>query len=198
MQPRSYSSPLRQRQAEDTHNRILDTALKLMTIQPLENVTHEAVAQEGQVALRTVYRHFPSRDELLGAIRTVVEQRMGLNAYPETEGELLANVHRVSRQLDENPALVRIVFSPAGRQARSEDNDRRREAVAKAPEQATRHLSSSARERVVGVFQVLCSAEAWQILDQRAHLAGESAAQALDWALRTLLSTLYGEQSKKS
>jgi AcrR family transcriptional regulator len=198
MHQRSYTSPLRHRQAEDTHNRILDTALKLMTIQPLENVTHEAVAREGQVALRTVYRHFSSRDELMGAIRTVVEQRLGLNAYPETEDELLANVQRVSRQLDGNPALVRLVSTAAGRQMRSEDNDKRREAVAKALEQATRHLSPSARERVVGVFQLLCSAPAWQILNERAHLDGESAAQALDWALRTLLSALYGEQSKKS
>src|SRR6266446_5272895 len=194
MQQRSYSSALRQKQTENTHAQILETALKLMTSQPLEGVTHETVAREGQVALRTVYRHFPSRDDLFAAIRTVVEQRMGLNACPETEDDLLANVHRVSRQLDQNPALARIVFSPAGRQVRSEDNDRRLEAVAKALEQATRHLSPSAREGVAGVFQLLCSAPAWQILSERAHLDGESAAQALDWALRTLLSALYGEQ----
>jgi hypothetical protein len=69
-------------------------------------------------------------------------------------------------------------------------------ALARALAQATQHLSPAGRERVAGIFQVLCSAPAWQILHERAHLDGESAAQALDWALRTLLSALYAEQSK--
>src|SRR5262245_54980342 len=109
---RTYSSSLRQRQAKETRTVILEAALKLMSKQPPESVTPEAIAKEGQVALRTLYRHFPSRDNLLDAIGSEVEQRLGLNAYPETEEELLESVGRVSRRLDDQPALARLLLTP--------------------------------------------------------------------------------------
>ena len=89
---RTYSSPLRQQQTEDTRRRILEVAIDLMSENPHGNITHEEVATRSSIALRTVYRHFPSRTDLLDAVWQASDQKLGPTEYPETEEALLAAV----------------------------------------------------------------------------------------------------------
>ena len=63
--PRPYSSPLRERQAQQTRELILDAVTELLENHRIDEVTTREIAQSAKVSERTVYRHFPDRDALL-------------------------------------------------------------------------------------------------------------------------------------
>ena len=194
---RTYSSPLRQQQTEDTRRRILEVAIHLISENPHGNVTHEEVATRSSIALRTIYRHFPSRADLLDAVWQESDHKLGLIEYPETEEALLAAVETVYEKMDQNAPLIRALLnSDAGREMRRRDNERRRQGVAKALENATRHLSPKEKARVVGVFQVLFGGRTWEMLRDRAHLDEGDASRAVSWAMHSLLDSLYREQKR--
>jgi AcrR family transcriptional regulator len=194
---RTYSSPLRKRQADDTRQRIVNAALELIKQQPHDSFTHEQIASRAEIALRTVYRYFPSRDELLDAVWQESTAKLRLSSFPNSETSLIEAIDPVFRSLDENAALMRgLLRSNAGQEMRARDNEHRRQGIADALENATRHLEEDARRRVTAVFQTLFSARAWEIMRDRAGLAEGEPAQAAMWAIQTLLSALYRDQKR--
>lgn len=62
---RSYNSIVRQKQAEETKNRIADAAEELIKSQGYENTTIGAIAQKAGVATQTVYAIFNSKQGIL-------------------------------------------------------------------------------------------------------------------------------------
>jgi AcrR family transcriptional regulator len=82
-----YDSPLRREQAEQTRSRIVAAALDLL-VGGVEGLTMQEVAKAAGVALRTVFRHFPTRDDLLDAIWKALQVRMGETPDLETLDEL--------------------------------------------------------------------------------------------------------------
>ena len=71
-----YDSPLRREQAEQTRSRIVGAAVELI-VGGVEGLTMQEVAKAAGVALRTVFRHFPTREDLLDAIWRALQVRMG-------------------------------------------------------------------------------------------------------------------------
>jgi TetR/AcrR family transcriptional regulator, transcriptional repressor of bet genes len=68
--PRPYSMTRRASLSAATRGRVLAAVLDLILEQGAEAITVQAVATRADVALRTVYNHFPSRDALLAAAWT--------------------------------------------------------------------------------------------------------------------------------
>lgn len=64
-QTRSYNSIVRQKQAEETKNRIADAAEALIKTQGYENTTIGAIAKDAGVATQTVYAVFNSKQGIL-------------------------------------------------------------------------------------------------------------------------------------
>lgn len=194
---RTYSSPLRQQQTEDTRQRIVQAALEQIAEQPDEAFSHEQIAQRAGIALRTVYRHFPARPELLDAVWKESDRRLNLQHYPDTEEQMLASLEPVYGEMDRNAALIRgLLNSNAGREMRRRDNERRRQGVVQALGPATQHLGAEQKKRVVAVFQALYGGRTWEMMRDRGQLAEGETAQAIDWAMRTLLDGLYRQQSR--
>jgi len=192
---RSYSSPLRQQQMEETRQRIVEAALALISEKPQDAFSHEEIARRAGIALRTVYRHFPSRGDLLDAVWQTSDNRLELIHYPDTEAELLAAVEPVYRRMDANAPLIRgLLRSNAGQEMRRRDNERRRTAMERALAPATAHLDASGKRVVLGIFQTLFSGRAWETMRDRAHLQEGEPARATEWAMRTLLAQLYRDQ----
>jgi AcrR family transcriptional regulator len=61
---RTYTSPLRADQMEQTRLRILRAVTDVLADPGTEEVTIPLVARRARVSLRTVYRHFPTREAL--------------------------------------------------------------------------------------------------------------------------------------
>src|SRR5579863_7906336 len=64
---RPYAMTARAAKAEATRTRIKTSAMALYCGRPIEDFTLEAVAERAGVAVRTVLRAFPSKDELIYA-----------------------------------------------------------------------------------------------------------------------------------
>lgn len=76
MNTRKYNSTLREEQARNTRQRILEGASRIVMFR-FERLTHRSVAKAAGVSERTVYRHFPTVDELHEAFREHQEKRFG-------------------------------------------------------------------------------------------------------------------------
>ncbi|WP_052201043.1 TetR/AcrR family transcriptional regulator [Terriglobus sp. TAA 43] len=194
---RGYTSPLRKQQAEDTRRRIVDSALELIQETPQEALSHERIAKRSEIALRTVYRHFPSRTELLDAVWQESDRRLQLAHYPDTESDMLASLDSVYGNMDAHPGLIRgLLYSNAGQEMRRRDSERRRQGVVKALADATSQLSEGERRQVIAVFQSLYSARTWEMMRDRAHLKDGEVSKAVGWAMRTLLDSLRRDQKQ--
>jgi AcrR family transcriptional regulator len=85
------SLSLADRQTDLTRRLILDTATALLESRtPLAELTVRAVAKQANISERTVFRYFPTREELLDGVAEAVSARMSLPAAPSSEEELLA------------------------------------------------------------------------------------------------------------
>jgi AcrR family transcriptional regulator len=86
--PRRYSMDVRQEETASRRRRLLEAAIKVLWEVGADRLTMEAVAERADAAVRTLYNHFSSRDELIAeALRTLLaEARDSLYMSPPAEG----------------------------------------------------------------------------------------------------------------
>src|SRR5262245_35187207 len=109
---RLYDNSHRAAQAAQTRELILDALVQVMA-RGVADLSMPAVAREAGVSLRTVYRYFPTKRDLLAAMDTHFEKRMGysLAPYPRDLDELAANIRQYFRALDGMDATIRAAWS---------------------------------------------------------------------------------------
>ena len=179
---------LRERQKETTHEEIVSTAMRLL--RESGEMTHEAIAEQTGMSVRTVFRHFPSRDLLIAATWERLKADTGTR-FPQSEAEIVELAPEMYRRFDDHRQLVRaFLFSGIGSEVRDAGADEGRKAFEKALHQATKHLSLQRRKQTLAVFLALYSAPAWQLMRDRGRLSNEEAAQAVKWAMSSLLESL--------
>jgi AcrR family transcriptional regulator len=190
---RVYESPLRAEQVEQTRRRILEAVTALVADETAEELTVPRVAERARVSLRTVYRHFPTREALFDAWADWIERslRLPLHSYPETLEGLVDMPERLYRVYDEEEPLVRAMLSGrAARDVRQRTRRRRQKAFARALEEATAGLEPAERQRILAVLYLLNSAPAWHAMREQWGLDGAEAGKAAAWAVRVLVDEL--------
>jgi len=100
MSPRNYDMSKRAAAAGQTRRRIVDATRELHTERGIAATSWDAIAERAGVGVGTVYRHFPSLDELVPACGAV---SLELAALPDPAGA---------------PALFEGLATPAERIAR--------------------------------------------------------------------------------
>ncbi|HEY7899073.1 MAG TPA: TetR family transcriptional regulator [Gemmatimonadaceae bacterium] len=187
---RPYSSPLRQQQAAVTHRRIIDAAIALLTARPGSEISHESVGRAAAIAVRTVYRHFPTRSDLLDEVWEELDQRLGLSKLPTTGSAALVEfVPELFARLDANAALVNaLITSNTGHEMSRRTGERRLEAIERSLADETSHLPRAERNRLIGLVRVLTSPMTWHVLHEKTRVTGDEPARAVMWALRQLIA----------
>jgi AcrR family transcriptional regulator len=104
MSPRKYDMGKRAAAAEETRRRIVDAAHQLHIEQGVAATSWDDIAARAGVGVGTVYRHFPSLDELVPACGAVVREVVALPAP-----DAIAAVFE--RSEDRVETLVREVFA---------------------------------------------------------------------------------------
>lgn len=91
---RTYTSIVRQKQAEETKNRILDAAEGLIKSQGYEQTTIGSIAQKAGVATQTVYAIFNSKQGILIQIlrRSLSNIKMNVDFKSIIQSENLSNI----------------------------------------------------------------------------------------------------------
>lgn len=188
----AYRSPLRAAQAVATRAGILDALAAVL--ESGQDPTYAAVAAAAGVEVRTVYRYFPTRDELHRAFwQRVHEQRLG--ALPEatdlsTLQELVAETFA---GFTAHAPLVRaMLHSSAGRNMRLAANDERRRRFERVAALELPLLGRAERRRAAAAAQVLCSAMSWEYLQDYWQMSSAEATSTVQQALGALFAGLRG------
>jgi len=196
---RKYSSELRAEQHDQTRLRILEAAAELMADPTQPELTFAAIGKQARISDRTVYRHFPTKEGLLEAFWAYVNTQLGMAEYPETTRALLAVMPSVYAGFDARAGLIRAhLASPAGRELRQRIAPKRRQLFLRMLDGYAAGLPPKSKRRACAVVQLLFSPRAWDSLEENWDMDGREAAEACDWAIRTLLSALEGESAGKA
>lgn len=103
---RPYDMTLRSRRAARTGDRILDATRRLLERSPLPNVTLQAIADEAGVAVRTVLRHFGSRDGCLDATAERIARDVRTRREAAPPGDVSAAVRDLIDHYEHEGALI--------------------------------------------------------------------------------------------
>jgi AcrR family transcriptional regulator len=180
---------VRETRAEAVRRRVLDGASDLLAAG--DELTFAKVAVAADVPERTVYRHFPTRDDLMAGLFTHTNRHIGFAGEPpKTSADMAAMVRRVFPGFDTvAPIVDELLRTPEGRRARLAGLDERRAAAIAVVREARPDLDATVTGRLAAVVQVLGTAAMWQALRDFWDMDGDEAAAAVTTAIDRLLTT---------
>src|ERR687892_439738 len=101
MEMESRARPLREQQAELTRELILKAVAERLELDDPGEISVPEIAAASGVSLRTVYRYFPTRDELLTAAAEWINERVfGGMPYVDTLDGLVAHLREAFERFD--------------------------------------------------------------------------------------------------
>ena len=186
-----YVSPLRDAQAAATRQQILDAVATL--IERGEEPTFASMAKEAGVQERTVYRHFPSKEELYEAFWwMVVDARLGRTGYDAADlPALVRDIDATFRAFDGNAKLVtEMLHSRYGLAMRLRTNDRRTAMFERVVRAEVPGADARTRRRAAAVAQLLYSGAAWEMLRNYWGMDAGEAVAAVSQALTAMFDGL--------
>lgn len=191
---RSYSSTLRQHQSELTKELIIRALNELVAENKILSFTMEDVAERAGVSLRSVYRHYPSRESLIEALYISNEELLNpfiaidlpvsAEGIPGLAEQVFANFdkHRIVARALSITSIVSGV-RPGKRKERDE-------ILINLLAEVTSNLGQDERCRAFAVIRYYLSILGWQTLQDRFGLEGSEAGKAAAWALDVLIRDL--------
>jgi AcrR family transcriptional regulator len=187
---RTYSSPIRERQAAETRRRILEAFARQLGRPGAVDVNVTEAANEARVSVRTVYHHFPDRSARVEALAAWTQEALGPVDHPlDTVDDLPGFTRAAYARAQRQEAFWRIGMVPGlstdVRRARHARTRRRiRELVVEigAPETET--------ERAVAAITLLESPESGVVLVDLLSLSFRDAADAAAEAIAAIVAQL--------
>lgn len=185
MERRKYASPLRERQAEQTRDAILDALVDLLGDRPVDEVTTKEVAHAAGVSERTVYRHFPDRWALVESLTTrfmgsselvpTVPERFEDLGSAAIELMSVLELHHVEAQaealLNADPRRFSTQTSHHSQQIRA------------LVEAAHPDLDAGQRRSLTAVVRVLVSTQAWLRMRAEFGVDGDASGPVIAWVV---------------
>lgn len=189
MNKRTYTSELRQAQAEATRTTILEALVEVLA-EGVETLSVPAVAQRAGVSVGTVYRHFGDKAGMLEALIPYTQSRTGIeiDSAPETFEEMADAVSQVFRHFENTDDLLRAAFaSRIGREVRVRGTAERIHLLKDTFRQLEPDLDADELDHLANVGLILTTSEAYQQWKDRLGLSPEEAADEVTWAIETLI-----------
>jgi AcrR family transcriptional regulator len=185
---RTYESPLREEQAEQTKARILDATARVLAAQD-GRLSIPAVAREAGVSIPTVYRHFGTREELLGALgpHFVAKLSNADKVPPANLDELRAFLLQQAADYEETePALRAALTTEAGQKARRDFMPRRLELIEQGLAPLLEGVSDEDRMRIRNVYLLHASSAGYRASKEYFDYSNEELADQIVWLVETL------------
>jgi AcrR family transcriptional regulator len=191
-----YRSNLRQAQTELTREKIQAAAAALLEERgAADGITFRSVAERAGVTEMTVYRHFPTRDDLLQGLWRHLNAAMGPDVgMPASTAALFGQHEQLFTGFDRlSPHIVASITTTQGREMRASLNEPRRKAFLAIVEEVAPKLDPARKTAAAAIVQLLHSAYAWDSMREQWGLNGRSAGKATRWAIEVLLDELRSE-----
>jgi len=186
---------LREQQAETARRQILNAVTALLEQSSVDALTMPRVADLSGVSLRTLYRYYPSREQLLEAAGRWIGSELLGQGYPQSLDEVADSFEDGCRQFDRHPGLVRaLALSELGREVRGYRRGERLDAIGNALHKEVGDLPEEELRRAGAVLAYLHNMLAYTTLREEQGLQCEEIGEALGWAIRTLVDDLRRQQ----
>jgi AcrR family transcriptional regulator len=182
------SGSLQDARAAVVRRRVLEGVAELLAAG--DDLTFAKVATAAGVPERTVYRHFPTRQDLLTAVFDWANERIGFaGVEPPADGAgAVELVRRAFPAFDElAPIIHELLIAPEGLPARLSGNDRRRRTALAVARHEAPGLDRTTTRRVAAVVQLLTAAATWQTLRDYWDMDGAEAAETSALAITLVL-----------
>jgi AcrR family transcriptional regulator len=190
---RSYTSPLRNNQKENTRERILDAVAEIISEGRILDFSVKDVAERAGISYGTVYRHFPTREAFLEALYEVATEIMAQSSpfAPQSLDEIPAMAKKTVEIFEERANLVQA-FTVALMVNNVQPNNRyqRDQKIQDMVMKSASHLSSGVAKQAAAIISHLYSSLTWVTLKQRYGLNSEETYEALNWALQSLIKNI--------
>jgi AcrR family transcriptional regulator len=187
---RPYRSELREAQAEGTRARILDAAMRVIST-GIAGLSVPAVAREAGVSVPTVYRHFPTKRELLAAVYPHAARRTGLDTIPDPRSvdELRPMIRAVIDRLDALDDLSRAAMaSPGASEVRRATMPSRIARIRRVADSIEPKLRKADRDRITRLLVVLTASASLRMWRDHLELSADEVADDIDWILRAAIA----------
>jgi AcrR family transcriptional regulator len=185
------------RNLRDAHQQLTRELIMRSVVERLERgdapeITVPDIAKAAGVSVRTVYRRFPTRNELIAAASEwVVAHYWGDRSLPEDVDQLAAHFARQAKAFDHHPNLMRaLAISRAGKQVTSVRRAQRLEKQNLALRKVTGNLPAAEQRRAEAVFGYLSNLLAWLTMRDENGFSGEESGAAVSWAIQVLIDDL--------
>jgi len=187
---RRYSSPLREGQAGETRDRILDGALTVLS-RGLAAISIPAVAREAGVSIPTVYRHFATKGDLLEAIYPHAVRRAKVEdlRIPASLEEFRDGVRSVFDRAEAFDEVARAAVASHGvDEVRHATMGSRIATTRRIAEAIAPSLTEPERQRLTRILIVLTMSASARMLRTHLGLSADEAADDVDWAVRAMIA----------
>ncbi|MEO8246350.1 MAG: helix-turn-helix domain-containing protein [Chloroflexota bacterium] len=187
---RSYRSALRDRQAGETRERILDAVVRVMA-RGVADLSIPAVAREADVSARTVYRHFASKRELLAELQPYFARRTGMDTVPPPRSidELHHSVRTLFTRIHEmGPVGYAALASPVGSKTRHAQMPARRRSIRDGVDAIGPGMSNEWRERLARLVAVLTSSASLRMWTEHLGLTPDDASDDVAAVIRAVVA----------
>lgn len=156
------------------------------------DLTYSNVAEAADVQERTVYRHFPTKADLESGLWNWITQNLTFADFgARNEDELVMAMRTSFIGFDKGAPLIQaMLHSRQGQEIRSSQQEKRRTMFEACVEDALPEAPPHIRSRAAAAVQVLYSAAAWDFLRTFWGMDATQAADAIELAIRSLLSGL--------
>jgi AcrR family transcriptional regulator len=180
---------LRDEYAAQTRRRIVAAFVESLQDEAADDVSMAAIAKRANVAERTIYRHFKTRSELLSEAGEWIEANV-FGYVPFTSPDELPGIFRkLCKSFDRHPHLARaIALTRAGRTVRAGFRRRLIDHHRKAMAPLTQHLKPKEVRQAEALATYLNNVLAWSALREDFGMSSAEIADAIEWALTTLMS----------
>jgi AcrR family transcriptional regulator len=191
------ATSLREQHAMATRTRILSAVADLIERGDLDELTMPGVAEASGVSLRTIYRYYPTREQLFEAAGRWIGDEVFKHPYPRDLDELADLYEAGCRDFDARPGLARaLARSQLGQRARGYRRRERREAIHRVLRAELTELGEDELRRAEAVLAYLHNILAYTSLREENGLSGEEIGRAVGWAIRTLTFDLRKRNQK--
>jgi AcrR family transcriptional regulator len=187
----SSSVSLREEHAAAARERILSAVAELIERGEPDELTMPDVAAASGISLRTIYRYYATREELIEAAGRWIGNELMRHPYPRTLDEVADFFEVGCADFDKRPGLVRaLALSRLGRRVRGYRRRERLGAISRALRDELVAAPEAEIRRAEAVLAYLHNMLAYTTLREESALDGEEIGRAIAWAIRTLVDDL--------
>jgi AcrR family transcriptional regulator len=189
---RAYRSALRGDQVQATRRRIIDALVAQAAERGRTDFSIADVAARAGVAERTVYRYFPTRDDLIAAVNEAVEYGAGESPHgPSDLVEMAAHVRALYAFFEANATLIEASHAAGlGGEIRAVGRKRRGEHTRALLDQHLAGLSAADRRRAFAVFRTMFGSQTWRTMRHELKLSAEETLDAVQWVAGLVMTDL--------